>query len=207
MFNAMTLLMGTFGTVSLAAHQIALNVGSITFMVPLGIGMAATVRVGMAAGAGDMAGARRSGATAFGLATCFMLFMGTLIALESRPIAGLYLRSGSAEDAAAIALAALFLKCAAAFQVFDGIQVVGAFSLRGLKDARVPMILAGGAYWLVGAPLCVILALSLHMRGLGVWLGFIVSLATAATAMSVRFWMLTRPPRRPVFAPARPELT
>jgi len=207
MFNAMTLLMGTFGTVSLAAHQIALNVGSITFMVPLGIGMAATVRVGMAAGAGDTARARRSGFTALGLATGFMLFMATLIAVESRPIAALYLRSGSAADAAAIALAALFLKCAAAFQVFDGIQVVGAFSLRGLKDARIPMILAGGAYWLVGAPLCVILALNLHMRGLGVWIGFIVSLATAATAMALRFWMLTRAPKRPVFAPARPEPT
>ncbi len=192
MFNAMTLLMGTFGTISLAAHQIALNVGSITFMVPLGIGMAATVRVGVAAGAGDTAGARRSGLTAFGLATGFMLLMGSVIALESRPIAALYLRSGSVADAAAITLAALFLKCAAAFQVFDGIQVVGAFSLRGLKDARMPMVLAGGAYWLVGAPLCVILALGLHLRGLGVWIGFIVSLATAATAMSLRFWLLTR---------------
>jgi MATE family multidrug resistance protein len=207
MFNAMTLLMGTFGTVSLAAHQIALNVGSITFMVPLGIGMAATVRVGVAAGAGDTAGARRAGLTAFGLATCFMVLMGTVIALDSRPIAALYLRSGSAADAAAIALAAVFLKCAAAFQVFDGIQVVGAFSLRGLKDARMPMILAGGAYWLVGAPLCVILALNLNMRGLGVWIGFIVSLATAATAMALRFWMLTRPPKVPVFAPARPQPT
>jgi MATE family multidrug resistance protein len=208
MFNAMTLLMGTFGTVSLAAHQIALNVSSITFMVPLGLGMASTVRVGLAAGAGDMAGARRAGLTAFGLGGCFMLLMGAIIALESRFIAGLYLRGGSAGDAAAIALAALFLKCAAAFQIFDGTQVVGAFSLRGLKDARTPMMLAGGAYWGVGAPLCVVLALSLHMRGLGVWIGFIVSLAAAATAMAWRFWVMTRPAAaRAVFAPRRPAPT
>ncbi len=207
LFNTMTLLMGTFGTVSLAAHQIALNVSSITFMVPLGLGMASTVRVGLAAGAGDMAGARRAGLVAFSLAIIVMLCAGGVIAMQSRTIAGLYLRGGSAGDMAAIALAALFLKCAAAFQVFDGIQVVGALSLRGLKDARVPMILAGGAYWLVGVPGCVILALALHMKGLGVWLGFILSLATAATAMGLRFWMLTGPPRRAAFAPARPGPT
>jgi MATE family multidrug resistance protein len=192
LFNTMTLIMGTFGTVSLAAHQIAMNVASITFMVPLGLGMASTVRVGLAIGAGDMAAARRAGLVAFSLAAGFMLATGAIIALESRPLAGLYLGSGSAQDAAAIAMAALFLKAAAAFQVFDAVQVVGAQALRGLKDARMPMILAGGAYWLVGAPACLILAFAFHLRGLGLWIGFVISLAAAATAMSVRFWRLTQ---------------
>ena len=192
LFNTMTLVMGTFGTVSLAAHQIAMNVASITFMVPLGLGMASTVRVGLAVGAGDMAAARRAGMVAFSLAAGGMLVTGVLIALESSEIAGLYLGGGSAADAAAIALAAVFLKAAAAFQMFDAVQVVGAQALRGLKDARMPMVLAGGAYWLVGAPVCLFLALGLHMRGLGIWIGFVVSLAVAAGVMFLRFRRLTR---------------
>jgi MATE family multidrug resistance protein len=193
LFNAMTLIMGTFGAASLAAHQIAMNVASITFMVPLGLGMAATVRVGLAAGAGDRAGARRAGLTAFCLSTVFMLACGGVIAVFSPQIAGLYLGGRSAKDTAVIATAATFLKAAAAFQVFDAIQVVGAQALRGLKDARMPMILAGGAYWLVGAPACLILSLGLHLRGLGLWMGFVIALAAAATAMSLRFWRMTGP--------------
>lgn len=192
LFNAMTLLMGRFGTTSLAAHQIAINVPSITFMVPLGIGMASTVRVGVAAGAGDLAGARRAGLTAFAIATAFGLICAAILGAFSSQIAGLYLGGRSARDTAVIALAALFLKGAAAFQVMDAIQVVGAQSLRGLKDARMPMLLAGGSYWLIGAPTCFALALAFHLRGLGIWIGFVVSLTAAALAMSLRFWRLTR---------------
>jgi MATE family multidrug resistance protein len=195
LFNVMTLIMGTFGTPSLAAHQVAMNVASITFMVPLGLGMASTVRVGRAVGADDMAGVRRAGLTAFGLGAGFMLATGALIFVFSDAIARLYLGGGSVKGAGAVTLAALFLKAAASFQVFDGVQVVGAQSLRGLKDARMPMILAGGSYWLVGAPVCLVLALGLHMRGLGLWIGFCVGLAAAAIAMSLRFWRLTRRPR------------
>jgi MATE family multidrug resistance protein len=193
LFNSMTLLMGRFGTTALAAHQIALNAPSITFMVPLGIGMASTVRVGMAIGAGDLGGARQAGLVAFGIAVGFALVCAGVIAAWGPQIAGLYLGGRSAQDAAVIALTATFLKAAAAFQVFDAVQVVGALSLRGLKDARMPMILAGGAYWLVGAPVCLVWALVLHMQGVGVWIGFVVSLAVAAVLMSVRFWRLTAP--------------
>lgn len=192
LFNVMTLVMGTFGAHALAAHQIAMNVGSLTFMVPMGLGMAATVRVGVAAGAGDLAGVRRAGLVAFVIATGFMLVCGAVIFAESRQIAGLYLGRLGAAGAATAALAAVYLKGAAAFQVFDGVQVVGAQCLRGLKDARMPMILAGGAYWLVGAPVCLALAYGARMQGVGVWIGFVAGLAAAAVAMSVRFWRLTR---------------
>jgi len=77
--------------------------------------------------------------------------------------------------------------------VFDALQVVGALSLRGLKDARMPLILAGVSYWLVGAPICVGLAVGLHMRGLGVWIGLATALAVAAGAMCSRFYYLSRP--------------
>jgi MATE family multidrug resistance protein len=196
LFNAMTLLMGRFGTTALAAHQIAINVPSITFMVPLGIGMASCVRVGVAVGAGDMAGARRAGQTAFAIAIIFGVVCAAILAAFSPQIAGLYFGGRSARDTAVIAMAALFLKAAAAFQVVDAVQVVGAQSLRGLKDARMPMLLAGGSYWLIGAPVCFALALGLHLQGLGIWIGFVVSLTAAAVAMSLRFWQLTHPAGR-----------
>ncbi|HEY2661229.1 MAG TPA: MATE family efflux transporter [Caulobacteraceae bacterium] len=192
LFNAMTLVMGTFGAISVAAHQIALNFASITFMVPLGVAMAATVRVGIAAGAGDQRGARRAGYVALSVGAGFMALCGVAMILAGEQIAALYLGGRTPDDLKVLALASLFLKVAAAFQVFDALQVVGAMSLRGLKDARWPMFLAGGAYWLVGAPICLILGISLHMQGLGIWIGLAAGLAAAAAAMVARLNWMTR---------------
>lgn len=196
LFNVMTLVMGSFGTTSLAAHQIALNFASITFMVPLGIGMAATVRVGLAAGAGDAHAVRRSGFTAMVMGVGFITLCGGAMALLGAQIAGLYVGGRAPQDLAVIATAAVFLKVAAAFQVFDALQVVAAQSLRGLKDARAPMYIAGGSYWLAGAPVCLLLAFTFGMKGLGVWIGLAVGLAVAAAALSTRFALLTRHMRR-----------
>jgi MATE family multidrug resistance protein len=193
LFNSMTLLMGTFGAAPLAAHQIALNVPSVTFMVPLGIAMAATIQVGKASGAGDLAGVRRAGFAAMGLAVGFMSLTGVLLAVFPNTIARLYFNDRAAGAAEVIALAVVYLRVAAAFQVFDALQVVGALSLRGLKDARMPLILAGVCYWLVGAPICIGLGVGLHMQGLGVWIGLAAALAAAAAAMSARFYWLSRP--------------
>ncbi|MDE2466437.1 MAG: MATE family efflux transporter [Alphaproteobacteria bacterium] len=189
MFNSATLMMGTFGSVTLAAHQIAINVPSITFMVPLGLGMAATVRVGMAAGRKDYHSVRRSGFSAMLLGGCFMASMALIIYAFAPQIAGLYLRP-TAANAAVILRAALFLHIAALFQLADGQQVVMAMSLRGLKDARVPMWLAGGSYWLVGFPLCLGLGFGLGLNGIGIWYGLASGLATAAILMTVRFVIL-----------------
>jgi MATE family multidrug resistance protein len=84
-------------------------------------------------------------------------------------------------------LTILFLRVAAAFQLFDGLQVIGANALRGLKDARLPMLLAGGSYWLVGFPLALWFGFGLHWQGVGIWLGLACSLAVAAVSMSLRF--------------------
>lgn len=192
LFNSMTLVVGTFGASSVAAHQITLNFASMTFMVPLGLAMAATVRVGWYAGAGDLAGARRAGLTAMTIAGLFMAASGAGIALFGREVAALYVPGRSPADLKVIALASLFLEAAAAFQVFDGLQVVGALSLRGLKDARMPMVLAGASYWLAGAPMCLWLALGLGLKGLGVWMGLAVGLAVAAATLCGRFHLLTR---------------
>ncbi len=192
LFNTMTLVMGTFGAVAVAAHQIALNFASITFMVPLGLGMASTVRVGLAVGRDDMAGARRAGVTAMVLSVGFISVVAVFMVLFGKEIAALYLGSGRAGDDKVIALGAQFLLIAAAFQVFDALQVVGAQALRGLKDARVPMILAGVSYWLVGAPVCILLGIGMKMQGLGIWIGLAVGLAVAAVAMTWRFARITR---------------
>ena len=192
LFNAMTLVMGTFGAVSLAEHQIALNVASITFMAPLGIGMAATIRVGLATGAEDYAGVRRAGYTAMAVACLIIGVCGVVMALFGADIVGLYFAGRTADDLLVIALAAALLKAAAAFQIFDALQVVNAMSLRGMKDARAPMILAGASYWLAGAPMCILLGVGLHMGALGVWIGLAFGLAVAAASMGLRFWRLSR---------------
>lgn len=191
LFNAATLIMGTFGTVSVAAHQIALNVPSITFMVPLGVGMAATVRVGLAAGAGDGEALRRAGYSALIMGAVFMTLTGILLWLFPDRIASLYF-ADDARNADVIALAVVFLRVAAAFQIFDGLQVVGAMSLRGLKDAHMPMWIAGLSYWLGGFPVCLWLAFGRHMQGLGIWIGLAAGLFFAAALMCGRFWFLAR---------------
>ncbi|HWA90730.1 MAG TPA: MATE family efflux transporter [Rhizomicrobium sp.] len=192
LFNSATLMMGTFGTATVAAHQISMNVPSNTFMVPLGIAMAATIRVGLAAGAGDREAVRRAGYTALGMAVVFMATTSVILALFPRQIAELYFSSGTREAQDAIALATTFLQVAAAFQIFDGLQVVAALSLRGLKDARAPMWIAGGSYWIAGFPTCVLLGFTFHLQGFGIWIGLAFALLVAAVTMVWRFWWLSR---------------
>jgi MATE family multidrug resistance protein len=201
LFNASLLLMGAFGAAAVAAHQISLNPPSITFMVPLGIATAATVRVGHAAGRGDGAGVRRAGYAAMMLAVAFMGVCGIALAAFPRSIAGLYIDASVAQNAGALALATLFLRVAAAFQIVDGLQVVGALSLRGLKDARMPMILAGASYWLAGFPACLLFGFVLGLKGLGIWLGLAFGLSVAAASMCARFYVLSRE-RQPHLVPA-----
>jgi MATE family multidrug resistance protein len=191
LFNAATLIMGTFGTASVAAHQIALNVASVTFMVPLGVGMAATVRVGLAAGAGDGDALRRAGYTALLMGVGFMCIAALAFWIFPADIAGLYLVH-TAANADVIALAITLLRVAGAFEIFDGLQVVGALSLRGLKDAHMPMWIAGLSYWLVGFPICLWLAFGWHLKGLGIWIGLAIGLFAAAVLMVGRFWYLSR---------------
>jgi len=191
LFNAATLAMGTFGIATLAAHQIAITIPSLTFMVPLGIGLAATVRVGLAAGAGDMYGARRAGFTAMGLGAVFMLCAALVLLVFPRTIAALWLPD-SAANRDVLVLAVTFLHVAAGFQLMDGQQVTASMSLRGLKDARGPMWLAGASYWLAGAPMCAFLGFGLKLQGLGIWLGLAFGLLVAALLLTTRFALLSR---------------
>jgi MATE family multidrug resistance protein len=191
LFNGAALAMGTFGLASLAAHQIAITIPSLTFMIPLGIGLAATVRVGLAAGAGDHFAARRAGFTAIAMGGAFMCMTAVVLLLWPREIANLWLPD-LPENADVLALAVTFLHVAAAFQMVDGIQVTAAMSLRGLKDARGPMWLAGASYWLAGAPMCVALGFGTSLKGLGIWLGLAFGLLVAAISLTTRFVLLSK---------------
>ena len=193
LFNGAALVMGTFGLASLAAHQIAITIPSLTFMVPLGIGLAATVRVGLAIGAGDAHAARRAGFTAITMAAAFMCMTALLLLLWPREIATLWLPD-IPSNADVLALAVSFLHIAAAFQLVDGIQVAASMSLRGLKDARGPMWLAGASYWLAGAPVGLWLSFRFGLQGFGIWLGLAFGLLVAALSLTARFVILSKKP-------------
>jgi len=192
LFNAATLIMGRFGAASIAAHQIAMNVGSITFMVPLGIGLAATVRVGLFAGAKNAEGARRAGHTAILCGAGFMALCAVAIALFPKALVGIYVSTADPTNAEVVGLAIVFLYVAAVFQLFDALQVTAQMSLRGLKDAQAPMWIAGLSYWLVGFTLSYTLAFWGGLQGLGVWIGLAAGLAAAGAGMVWRFEILSR---------------
>ncbi|OZC03244.1 MATE family efflux transporter [Rubricoccus marinus] len=190
LFSAATLLVGWLGETPLAAHQIALNAASFTFMVPLGIGMAATVRVGQLAGAGNDAGARRAGFVAIALGGAFMACAATFLWL--RPDWVVFLYAGAAPEAELAALATALLGIAAVFQLVDGIQATAAGALRGLKDTTVPAIIGAVAYWGVGLGVGAGLAFGLDWGARGLWWGLTAGLAAAAVLLVGRFQRLVR---------------
>ena len=193
LFTAATLLVGRLPDheTALAAHQVALNAASVAFMVPLGVGMAGGIRVGQAAGAGDLAGAARAGWTATGLGTAFMVCSALLFWLRPDLVVRVY--AGASPDPAVAALAATLLGVAAVFQLFDGVQAAVAGALRGLKDTRVPMLIAAATYWGLGLSTAVALGVGAGWGAPGLWWGLTLGLAGAAVALSARFARLTRP--------------
>jgi MATE family multidrug resistance protein len=192
LFGAAGLLMGLISTIALAAHQIALQIAAILFMVPLGIGMAATVRVGHAVGRGDALAVRRSGFVATLLGMVFMSSM-TLAVIFGRYAIGRFFFGEAAESAGAvIELTATLLLVGATFFVADGIQTVVAGALRGLNDTRVPLLFAAISYWLVGFPAACGLAFRTDLGAIGVWIGLSCGTAVYAVLLILRFWLLTK---------------
>ncbi len=191
LFFSSNFIMGHFGLETLAAHTVSLNIPSVTFMVPLGIAMAATVRVGLAAGANDYEAVRRAGWSAMVIASAFMALCAVVLASDPYDIAAL-IWPATPGNLGSLALAVTFLHVAAAFQLFDGLQVTAALSLRGLKDARAPMWIAAASYWLAGFPTCIALGFGLGMRGFGIWIGLAFGLFVAAVLLCWRFWYLSR---------------
>jgi len=180
-FNIVALLMGWLGVVQVAAHQIALNLASLTFMVPLGVSSAAAVIVGHAVGRGDPAGVRRSTLASLVVGGSFMLCTAALFLSAPRFLAGIY-----TPDAAVLALAALLLPIAGVFQVFDGLQVVAIGLLRGLGDTRMPMIVNVVGFWCIGMPVSLWLGFGLDYGAVGLWWGLVVGLVIVAVFLIVR---------------------
>lgn len=185
-FSAAAYLMGLFGAPSVAAHQIALQIAATTFMIPLALGQAATVRVGLAYGRRDRDGIALAGWTAFGLSTGFMTVMAALMFAFPHALITLFLEDSPA-NATVIALGVSFLMIAALFQIVDGWQVVGAGMLRGLHDTRVPMVFALVGYWAIGLGVGVALAFSMEWRGIGIWTGLAAGLGVVAVLMLLRW--------------------
>ncbi|MGH6860598.1 MAG: MATE family efflux transporter [Phyllobacterium sp.] len=179
-FNAAAFLMGLIGPASLAAHAIAIQIASVSFMVPMGFGQAATVRIGRAYGARDREGIKRAGWVAFVAGTGFMALTALLMILVPRQLIRAFIDIHDPANAEVIALAVSFLAFAALFQIFDGVQAVTSGMLRGLHDTTVPMVYAAIAYWGIGLPLSVALAFWAGMEGAGIWLGLVSGLAAAA---------------------------
>jgi len=192
LFTAAALLMGWLGTDEVAAHAIALQLASMAFMVPLGLGVAATVRVGMAYGRSDPESIRKAGWTAFALGTGFMAITCTLFLTAGPTIVTLFLDPRVPENANALRLAASFLVVAGVFQLVDGAQVVAAHALRGLSDTKIPMVLAILGYWAVGLPVAYVLGFVVGWRGLGIWIGLAAGLAFVAVVLVARFAMRER---------------
>ena len=188
-FSASALMMGWLGAVPLAAHQVALSCAALTFMVPLGLSHAVSLRISRARGEGRTEALRAIGVGALLAGLMAMLSFAGLFTVAG----GLITRTFTAVPAVS-ALAAQLLVVAAVFQVFDGAQVIGVGALRGLTDVRVPAALTFAAYWLLSLPLGYWLAFHTDLGPRGLWLGLAAGLAAAAVSLVWRFFHKTQNP-------------
>jgi MATE family multidrug resistance protein len=187
LFSTAGLLMGLISTTALAAHQVALQIVAILFMIPYGISMAATVRVGHAAGRQDAAGISRAGFAAMLLGTSIALAL-TLAVLAARfPIAHAFLGDGVTDADATVGLATTLLLVGATFFVTDALQSIAAGALRGIEDTRVPLLFAVTGYWLIGFPSAYALGLHSPLGAPGIWVGLSIGTAVYAALLALRF--------------------
>ena len=180
-FAVIALLMGYLGTVQMAAHEVAINLASLTFMVPHGVAAAASVLVGHAVGRGDPVGARRSALAAMVCGVGFMCLSAALFTLAPRWLASLYTR-----DAGVLAVAAALIPLAGVFQVFDGLQAVSSGILRGVGDTRAPMLINLLGFWLIGVPVSLLLAFRAGAGPEGLWWGLVAGLAAVGATVALR---------------------
>lgn len=180
-FGGVTLLMGLFGTVPLAGHEIALNLASLTFMVPFGVSTAAAVLVGRSVGAGDAESARWHAASAVACGVAFMTLSAATFVVAPTLLARAY-----TADPAVLAVTATLLPIAGAFQLFDGVQAVSAGVLRGAGDTYAPMLANLVGFWLLGIPAGALLAFRAALGPAGLWWGLVIGLAAVATLLLAR---------------------
>lgn len=197
LFTASAIMMGWIGPLDLAAHGIAIQLASLTFMVHLGFSQAATIRAGRALGRGDEINLRRGAKMAIGMSTVFAFATMAVFLLIPEPLIALFIDPSEPEKATLLRIGISLLAMAGLFQVVDAVQVLALGLLRGVQDTAVPMVIATISYWVVGLPISYLLAFTLGMGGVGIWLGLVVGLSVAAVLMMWRFW------RRSVFLTKR----
>ena len=181
-FSLAAIMIGWMGTTQLAAHQIAINMASISYMISLGIAAAATIRVGNQMGQKDYKTMRNAAMTCYIMAIGFMTFAAFIFILGRHFLPTLYI-----EDPQVIYQAAILLIVAGLFQLPDGIQVIGLGALRGMSDVKIPTLITLIAYWGIGLPLGYVLGFTLNQGALGVWIGLLAGLVIAAILLFIRF--------------------
>lgn len=193
LFTITTFLMGQLGTVTLAAHQIALQSAALSFNIPLGISFATTIRVGQLFGKQDLAGTRLAGFVGIWLGGIGMAVTAALFWFAPSFVVDLYIDINNPANAAVVNLAEALLGVAAIFQIVDGIQANAAGALRGLQDTQVPMLIAIASYWGVGLCSGLILSRQFGLDGVGLWWGLALGLMVASVVLTWRFHLLTQP--------------
>jgi len=173
--------MGWLVTVAMAGHQVALNLASLTFMVPLGISQATAIRVGQGVGRGDPSGARRAAGAGLLIGVSFMMLTAVLFLTFPDFFALIY-----SDEAEVVALAAVLIPLAGVFQIFDGLQVVSSGVLRGVGDTRSPMVVNLLGFWCLGMPLSVWLGFRTPAGPVGLWWGLVLGLAAVAVILIFR---------------------
>ncbi len=186
-FAASSVMIGWMGTTQLAAHQIALNLASISFMVAMGISAAGTIRVSNAVGRKDVRGTRIAGFSATFLCAGFMAAAGLVFILFRSYFPTLYI-----SDESVIKMSASLLVIVAFFQISDGTQAVGIGILRGITDMKVPTLITLTAYWIIGLPCGYILGFTFGLGIFGIWYGLLISLTASALLMMIRFHSKTK---------------
>lgn len=192
LFSAASIMIGWLGAIPLAAHGIALQIGSLAFMVPLGLSQVASIRVGNAMGRASWGDVALAGRAVIIMAVAFAVFSGIVFILIPEQLAALFLEEDNPDAPLVLAYAIPLLYAAAAFQIVDGLQAVAAGCLRGLQDTKVPMIMATIAYWPVGLSVAYFLAYPMGYGATGVWGGLVAGLAAASVFMVGRFTLRQR---------------
>ena len=201
-FAGAVFLMGLIGAAALEAHALVFQIASMAFMVPLGVSQAATVRVGQAFGARNALGVSRAGWTALAICLAFMVFTASTMLAFPRALMSVFIDVDAPRNAEIVERAGAFLIVAALFQIFDGAQAVAAGMLRGVQDARTPMLIALFGYWGIGLPVGAGLAFLTPLAGVGLWIGLACGLACVSALLLAR-WRLRE--RAGFFSEAIPE--
>lgn len=188
LFSATAIMVGWLGTIPLAAHGIALQLASATFMVHLGLANAVTIRAGKAVGRRDPEHLRRGGHVAVAMSVLFSAVTIVVFLTFREPLIGLYLDPADPDKPAILIVGVQLVALAALFQLVDGLQVIALGLLRGVQDTRVPMVHAAISYWIIGLPAGYIGGFVLGYGAAGVWAGLVLGLASAAFLLMRRFW-------------------